>query len=107
MLVQSTIFDNSSDGPNVSRAVLPGPDIPIPNLLHMLGDMGIQSLLVEGGVETWRRFLSSELVDKVRICISPLELPTGGQEFDTDLTEYGMEIYSESNISGDIIQWWK
>lgn len=107
LLVQSSIFDNSSDWAHVSRAVLPGPDIPIPNLLHMLGDMGIQSLLVEGGVETWRRFLSSELVDKARICISSLELPAGGQEFDTDLTEYGMEIYSESNISGDLIQWWK
>ncbi|PDH24569.1 MAG: riboflavin biosynthesis protein RibD [Marine Group II euryarchaeote MED-G35] len=107
LLVQSSIFDNSSDGAHVSRAVLPGPDIPIPNLLHMLGDMGIQSLLVEGGVETWRRFLSSELVDKARICISSLELPSGGQKFDTDLTEYGMEIYSESNDSGDIIQWWK
>jgi riboflavin biosynthesis pyrimidine reductase len=69
--------------------------------------MGIQSLLVEGGVETWRRFLSSELVDKARICISTMELPSGGQEFDTDLTEFGMEIYSESNSSGDIIQWWK
>lgn len=107
LLVQSSTFDNSSDSPNVSRVVIPGPDIPIPSLLHMLGDMGIQSLLVEGGVETWNRFLSSELVDKARICVSPIELPPGGQEFDTDLTRFGMQIYSESHSTGDMIQWWK
>ena len=41
LLVQSSTFDNSSDSPNVSRVVIPGPDIPIPSLLHMLGDMGL------------------------------------------------------------------
>ena len=91
----------------MSRAVLPGPDIPIPNLLHMLGDMGIQSLLVEGGVETWTRFLSSKLVDMARICISPFELPPGGKEFNTDLTGSGMSLVSEREVSGDTIQWWK
>ncbi len=107
LLVQSSSFDTSSDRPHVSRAVLPGPDIPIPNLLHMLGDLGIQSLLVEGGVETWTRFLSSKLVDMARICISPFELPPGGKEFNTDLTGSGMSLVSEREVSGDTIQWWK
>ena len=107
LLVQSSTFDNSSDRSHVSRVVLPGPDIPIPNLLQMLGDMGIQSLLIEGGVETWRRFLSSKLVDKARTCTSPLELSAGGQTFSTDFSMHGMEIVSETNVSGDILQLWR
>ncbi|GIS29453.1 MAG: hypothetical protein Ct9H90mP1_1810 [Methanobacteriota archaeon] len=34
---------------HVERVVIPEEEIPIARILDMLGDMGVQSLLVEGG----------------------------------------------------------
>ena len=72
LLVQSSKFDDSSDGAHVRRVVIPGPKMEVLTILEMLGDMGIQALLVEGGVETWNIFLDSGLVDRVRTCTSNL-----------------------------------
>ena len=73
----------------------------------MLGDMGIQALLVEGGVETWSIFLESGLVDRVRTCKSDVSLGPGGKEFDTDMTGHGMSRVSVENIGGDTVSWWE
>ena len=50
LLVQSSSFDDSLDGAHVRRVVIPGPKMEVLTILEMLGDMGIQALLVEGGV---------------------------------------------------------
>jgi riboflavin biosynthesis pyrimidine reductase len=76
-------------------------------ILEMLGDMGIQALLVEGGVETWKVFLESGLVDRVRTCRSQTSLEEGGKKFDTDMTRFGMTKVTEEEIGGDVVSWWE
>ena len=107
LLIQTSPFDDSSDMPHVRRATLPGPEIGVTSVLRLLGDLGIQSLLVEGGVDTWYRFLSSGAVNRARICKSPIELSEGGKIFNTDLSRFGMEKISEEESSGDTITWWR
>ena len=106
LLVQASEFDASEDQDHVRRVVIPGPDIPIASLLHMLGDRGVQSLLVEGGVDTWQRFLSSGMVDRARICTSPEVLKGGAGFFDKSVLGREMAKVSEIEVSGDIIEWW-
>ena len=107
LLIQTSPFDDSSDMPHVRRATLPGPEIGVTSVLRLLGDLGIQSLLVEGGVDTWYRFLSSGAVNRARVCKSPIELSEGGKIFNTDLSKFGMEKISEEESSGDTITWWR
>tara|TARA_Y100000589_G_C27005249_1_gene568495 strand:- start:266 stop:916 length:651 start_codon:yes stop_codon:yes gene_type:complete len=107
LLVQSSSFDDSSDGDHVRRVVIPGPKMEVLTILEMLGDMGIQALLVEGGVETWNIFLDSGLVDRVRTCTSNASLGSGGKKFDTDMTRHGMNRVSEEDVGGDTVCWWE
>lgn len=107
LLVQSSSFEDSSDGAHVRRVVIPGPKMEVLTILEMLGDMGIQALLVEGGVETWNIFLDSGLVDRVRTCTSNASLESGGKKFDTDMTRYGMNRVSEEDVGGDTVCWWE
>jgi len=106
LLVQASEFDASEDHEHVHRVVIPGPDIPIASLLDMLGDRGVQSLLVEGGVDTWQRFLSSGMVDRARICTSPMVLKEGMGFFDKMWLGGNMTKVSEEEVSDDIIEWW-
>ena len=75
----------------------------------MLGDRGIQSLLVEGGAETWGYFLSEGLVDMFRLCISPIQLENSDSPIFTPemISSAGLSIFDEKEISDDKIQWWK
>ncbi len=107
LLVQSSKFDDSADEDHVRRVVIPGPKMEIIAILEMLGDMGIQALLVEGGVETWKVFLESGLVDRVRTCRSQTSLEEGGKKFDTDMTRFGMTKVTEEEIGGDVVSWWE
>ncbi len=106
LIIQSSEHDSSKDRPHVERVVIPEQDIPVSRILDMLGDRGIQSLLVEGGAETWRRFLSAGMVDRARICISATELGGGIMAFDKSLLGDGMELVSKSEVAGDSIEWW-
>ena len=93
----------------MERVVIPEEEIPIARILDMLGDMGVQSLLVEGGLDTWSRFLDSGLVDRVRVSVSPLELPHDeAQCFDLSiLGEHGFSIVGESEADGDKVTIWE
>ncbi|MEE3113538.1 MAG: bifunctional diaminohydroxyphosphoribosylaminopyrimidine deaminase/5-amino-6-(5-phosphoribosylamino)uracil reductase RibD, partial [Candidatus Thermoplasmatota archaeon] len=77
LLVQSSDF-GSGDSHHVERVMISEQEIPVARILDMLGDRGVQSLLVEGGADTWGRFLDAGLVDRARLCVSPIEL--GGTE---------------------------
>lgn len=46
--------------------------IPLPELLTKLGDLGINTLMVEGGAQVITSFLSHRLVDRVVITLAPL-----------------------------------
>tara|TARA_B100000029_G_scaffold509548_1_gene599012 strand:- start:1162 stop:1443 length:282 start_codon:yes stop_codon:yes gene_type:complete len=86
---------------------MPDQEIPISRILDMLGDRGVQSLLVEGGADTWTRFLSEGMVDRARLCISPVELGGNGPVFKkSSLSQNGLEISSIKESGGDNIEWW-
>jgi diaminohydroxyphosphoribosylaminopyrimidine deaminase/5-amino-6-(5-phosphoribosylamino)uracil reductase len=106
LIIQSSEHDSSRDRSHVTRVVIPEQDIPVSRILDMLGDMGVQSLLVEGGAETWRRFLTAGMVDKARICVTATELEGGSVTFDKSLLGDGMKLVSKSDASGDSIEWW-
>lgn len=107
LLIQTSEFNPSRDSSHVRRVVIPGPDIPISSILKMLGDRGIQSLLVEGGLDTWQRFISSDMVDRARVCTSSLVLEDGSGFFDRTELEQVLEKVSETIVSGDTIEWWE
>ena len=110
VLIQSMYFNSEKDKKHVERVVISdNAEIEIVRILDMLGDRGIQSLLVEGGKDTWIRFLESGLVDKARLCISNLELKgEGGEIFDSSyLLENGFQITEKIDIGGDDITLWR
>ena len=109
LLVQSSEFEAVDDHTHVERVVIPEDDIPIPRILDMLGDRGVQSLLVEGGLDTWSRFLGSGLVDIVRTSVSPIELPyEDAKRFDSvSLEKLGFEPVSRDLCGGDEVTIWK
>ena len=107
LLIQSSDNGTSNDQPHVQRVVIPEQEIPVSRILDMLGDRGVQSLLVEGGADTWGRFLSEGMVDRARLCVSPVDLGGFGPSFtSTSLSENGLQVSSRSDSSGDEIEWW-
>ena len=54
------------EGDNNSRGINPS------ELLKTLGERGIQELLIEGGTETARRFVESDLIDRILMFRSPI-----------------------------------
>ena len=109
LLIQSSEFETMDDHPHVERVVIPEGDIPIPRILDMLGDRGVQSLLVEGGLDTWSRFLVSGLVDIVRTSVSPIDIPYEEAKcFDlTSLETLGFEPVSMEICGGDEVTIWE
>ena len=75
----------------------------------MLGDRKIQSLLVEGGCNTWMRFLESGFVDKAHLCVSNIEL--SGESNELFRKEYlltsGLSKIRDIKISNDTVSLWK
>ena len=109
LLIQSSEHGSSGDEDHVQRIVIPEEEIPVTRILDMLGDMGVQSLLVEGGLDTWSRFLDSGLVDRVRTSVSQLELPyDNAQCFDlVVLEEHGFLMVEEMLADGDKVSVWE
>lgn len=113
LLIHADGFDASTlsaaDADHVERVVLaaPGGQIPVARILQFLGDRGIQSLLVEGGPNTWRRFLEAEAVDRAHLCQSPVELTGKGATFGAaDLEAAGLSRDREIEVGGDTISHW-
>ena len=102
---------NLDDDPEmVERIVLSDSDgeIPIPRILDMLGDRGIQTLLVEGGSDTWKRFIESGFVDMAHICRSQIELEGARFPFDENiLYECGLTKTQTFDSGGDLITHWE
>jgi diaminohydroxyphosphoribosylaminopyrimidine deaminase/5-amino-6-(5-phosphoribosylamino)uracil reductase len=108
LLVQSSGFDGSNDPDHVERVVIPEQEIPVARILDMLGDRGVQSLLVEGGADTWGRFLDAGLVDRAHLCVSAGELSgESGLTFtEENLVEAGLEATGSVESSGDKVSYW-
>ena len=77
-------------------------------LLSMLGDNGIQELLVEGGPETARRFMKAGLLDRVIMIRTPdtFSKPIPLSISHTDLIAAGVQLCEECNWGDDTIEMW-
>ena len=65
-------------------------------------------MLVEGGPNTWRRFLVEGLVDKAHLCQSPVELSGEGTVFsENELSSAGLKQIREIDVGGDRISHWR
>ncbi len=113
LLIHADGFDASTqtspDADHVERVVLADEagEIPVARILAFLGDRGIQSLLVEGGPNTWRRFLAAGVVDRAHLCQSPVELSGSGDTFGAaDLEAAGLSRVREIEVGGDTISHW-
>ena len=99
------------DAPHVERVVLVDDDgdISVARILDMLGDRGVQSLMVEGGADTWRRFLAEEVVDRAHLCRSPFELSgDNGITFsESELSAAGLSRISVADVDGDEVSSWQ
>ena len=72
-----------NDKEHVNRIVLPSENrkIDVKKILDYLGDLEVQTLLLEGGLETWKRFLEEKLVDSAHLCISEIELKAKNENY--------------------------
>tara|TARA_B100000767_G_C19739611_1_gene525538 strand:+ start:82 stop:1164 length:1083 start_codon:yes stop_codon:yes gene_type:complete len=110
LLIQLAEFDKSKDKGHVERVVISDSrEIEISKILDMLGDRKIQSLLVEGGGNTWGRFLKSGFVNKAHLCVSDMEL--GGESDilfgENELKNAGLEIIKDISVESDRITLWR
>jgi len=109
ILIQNKYFDSKEDKGHVERVVISeNKEIEVSKILDMLGDRKIQSLLVEGGKDTWVRFLESGLVDKAQLCVSNIELEgESGEKFGSNyLSENGLKEYKIINLGKDNVTLW-
>ena len=110
LLIHISEPDLVDDSELVERIVLSDSvgEIAISRILDMLGDRGIQTLLVEGGPDTWNRFVESGLVDMAHICRSQIELDGARFPFDENkLRKCGLTKIRTFNSGGDRITHWE
>ena len=111
LLIHCEETNQVHDQPHVERVILSDDDgeISVDRVLDMLGDRGIQSLMVEGGADTWRRFLAEEMVDRAHLCRSPFNLAgEDGVTFEEhELTAAGLRRVSVIDVDGDEISSWE
>ncbi len=53
----------------------------LPHLLNQLGEMGITSILLEGGGELFSDFMKRDLIDKLIVCFAPKLVGGNGKDF--------------------------
>ena len=110
-LINTKKYDSSNDRDHVNRIVLPSEngEIDVEKILDCLGDLEVQTLLVEGGLETWKRFLEQKLVDSAHLCISNIELDAQNEDYfyKSYLEEAGLVLKEEITLGNDIITKWE
>ncbi len=76
------------------------------DLLDLLGDRGIQELLIEGGPSVWTSFLENGVVDRIIHIRSDIEFVEGPEMKLTDrlLSLNQLELIDERKETGDTIQ---
>jgi riboflavin-specific deaminase-like protein len=88
--------------------------IPLPMLLQCLGEMGINSLMVEGGARVITSFLSQRLADQVVLTIAPVYVgglnavePTSGNLGRIPTGGYRLHEIGHTRLGDDLIVWGK
>ena len=99
-----------NDLDHVERYVIPSvnDDIDVNRILQLLGDLGIQSIIVEGGPTTWKKFIKHDAVDAAILIQSPKDLQSG--EVNTfgegDLLNSNLVMSSYEMSGPDKITYW-
>lgn len=110
-LINSKEYDSTNDEKHVNRIILPSINgkIDVNKILDYLGDLEVQTLLVEGGLETWKRFLEEKLVDSAHLCISDIELDAENEDFffKSHLENAGLILKNEIILGNDRITKWE
>ena len=111
LVIHCTEPSDLDDAPHVERVVLTDDDgeISVMRILDMLGDRGVQSLMVEGGADTWRRFLADKAVDRAHLCRSPFTLSgdDGAIFSESELSASGLRRVSVVDVDGDEVSRWE
>ena len=111
LVIHCTEPSDLDDAPHVERVVLADDDgdISVMRILDMLGDRGVQSLMVEGGADTWRRFLADKAVDRAHLCRSPFTLSgdDGAIFSESELSASGLRRVSVVDVDGDEVSRWE
>jgi diaminohydroxyphosphoribosylaminopyrimidine deaminase/5-amino-6-(5-phosphoribosylamino)uracil reductase len=110
-LINAKKYESINDNAHVNRIVLPteNGEIDVKKILHCLGDLEVQTLLVEGGLETWKRFLEEKLVDSAHLCVSNIELDAQNEDYfyKSHLEQAGLVLKEEIPSGNDIITKWE
>ena len=95
----------------MNRIVLPSEKgkIDVKKILDYLGDLEVQTLLVEGGLETWKCFLEEKLVDSAHLCVSKIELDAKNENCfnESHLEKAGLVLKREIKLGDDTITKWE
>jgi len=76
--------------------------IDLKDALKKLGTLGITSIMVEGGSETYSHFLKQKLADEVKIFLSPKVFGDGIRIFKNDF-DFSANIRSVQKIGSDVL----
>jgi len=76
--------------------------IVLKDALKKLAEMGISSILIEGGAETFTHFLKGNLVDEVMIFMSPKVYGGGIQTFKNNM-DFSDNVKSINKIGSDVL----
>ena len=110
-LINAKKYDSTNDKEHVNRITLPSENgkIDVKKILDCLGDLEVQTLLVEGGLETWKRFLEEKLVDSAHLCVSKIKLDTENEDyFNKDyLKDAGLVLKNKIILGDDTITKWE
>ena len=81
-------------------------DKDVTDLLELLGDRGLQELLVEGGPKVWMSFLENKVVDRIIHIQSDVELSEGPKMVLTDelISNNNLMLIDERRDTGDLIK---
>ena len=80
-------------GAEVVELALAAGRLPVPDVLHVLAQRGVMSLLVEGGAEVLGSFVDARAVDRAYVFVAPKIV--GGREGVTAVRGHGVERVSE------------
>ncbi|HEY3249795.1 MAG TPA: bifunctional diaminohydroxyphosphoribosylaminopyrimidine deaminase/5-amino-6-(5-phosphoribosylamino)uracil reductase RibD [Ignavibacteria bacterium] len=76
--------------------------IDLHDALKQIGKLGISSIMVEGGSETYSHFLKQDMVDEIMIFVSPKVFGDGIQIFKNDF-DFSKNIRSVEKIGNDVL----
>jgi diaminohydroxyphosphoribosylaminopyrimidine deaminase/5-amino-6-(5-phosphoribosylamino)uracil reductase len=73
----SSFVRNTSDPYQVMHLQNGGKGLDLNDLLRQLGQMGVMTILVEGGASVLTSFLRQKLADKIVVCVAPILIGRG------------------------------